>query len=454
MIGAGAIVLAAMYMLRLISAVLHEARGSTVGDEAMDLRPGELALVVPLVGRAARALAPGRPAISNHSFAGDAADEGGPGAVQVIDDAARRLVRDLDDPRRCSARRSSRCSARCSCRARARRAFAATVAGARLPRRHRHVDLALRRQRRRPPRDRGRLLPRPLDRARAGHPLRHRPRHGAPLGRAHPRLAPRRGSARRDDHVAEFFALLLASAAGMAFFVGAANLMALFLSLEWFSIALYVMCAIDYDLEGSLEAGLKYLIIGSFGSASLLFGSALVYGATNQIGFAEHRASGRRSTGSRGDALLVARARDDHRRARLQDVGRAVPHVDAGRLRGRADAGDRVHVGGDEGRGARPRVPRDATAFPQEQHLWTWAFAGIAVASLAIGNLAALVQRNVKRMLAYSSIAQAGFMLIGLSTGSALGARALMYYLIAVLGGGVRLVRGASPRASASSASR
>ena len=87
--------------------------------------------------------------------------------------------------------------------------------------------------------------------------------------------------ARRDDeHVSEYFALLLASAAGMAFFVGAANLMTLFLALEWFSIALYVMCAIDYDQEGSLEAGLKYLIVGSFGSAALLFGSALVYGAT------------------------------------------------------------------------------------------------------------------------------------------------------------------------------
>ena len=85
--------------------------------------------------------------------------------------------------------------------------------------------------------------------------------------------------------MAEFFALLLASAAGMAFFVGAANLMVLFLSLEWFSIALYVMCAIDYDLEGSLEAGLKYLIVGSFGAAALLFGSALVYGATGTISF-------------------------------------------------------------------------------------------------------------------------------------------------------------------------
>ena len=70
------------------------------------------------------------------------------------------------------------------------------------------------------------------------------------------------------------------------------------------------------------------------------------------------------------------------------------------------------------------------TAFPANQHLWGWAFAIIATISLAIGNFAALVQRNVKRILAYSAIAQAGFMLIGLSTGSALGGRALMYYLI------------------------
>jgi NADH-quinone oxidoreductase subunit N len=73
------------------------------------------------------------------------------------------------------------------------------------------------------------------------------------------------GAERVRQHESEFFALLLASAAGMTFFVGSANLMVMFLSLEWFSIALYVLCAIDYDLEGSLEAGLKYLVVGSFG---------------------------------------------------------------------------------------------------------------------------------------------------------------------------------------------
>ena len=82
------------------------------------------------------------------------------------------------------------------------------------------------------------------------------------------------------EHVAEYYALLAAAGAGMMFFVQASNLMTMFLGLEWFSIALYILCAIDIDLAGSLEAGLKYLIIGSVGAATLLFGSALVYGST------------------------------------------------------------------------------------------------------------------------------------------------------------------------------
>ena len=234
---------------------------------------------------------------------------------------------------------------------------------------------------------------------------------------------------RRDDHVAEFFALLLACIAGMAFFVGAANLMTLFLSLEWFSIALYVMCAIDYDRKGSLEAGLKYLIVGSFGSAGLLFGSALVYGATRRLGFEEiAHAVGQQSLS--GDALLVlglamivagigfkASAAPFH--MWTPDVYQGAPTPVTAFMSAATKVAALV-LG--------LRVLQ--TAFPQEAHLWTWALAGIAVASLAIGNLAALVQRDVKRMLAYSSISHAGFMLISVSVGTALGGRALVYYLV------------------------
>jgi NADH-quinone oxidoreductase subunit N len=234
---------------------------------------------------------------------------------------------------------------------------------------------------------------------------------------------------RRDDHVAEFFALLLASAGGMAFFIGAANLITLFLSLEWFSIALYIMCAIDYDLEGSLEAGLKYLVVGSFGAATLLFGSALVYGATGSVEFS-NIASTIGSQGLTGDAFVV--------------VGIALMVAGLGFKMSAAP----FHMWTpDVYEGAPTTVTAwmssatkvaallltfrvMTTAFPQNQHLWGWAFAIIATISLAIGNFAALVQKNVKRILAYSAIAQAGFMLIGLSTGTALGGRALMYYLI------------------------
>jgi NADH-quinone oxidoreductase subunit N len=235
--------------------------------------------------------------------------------------------------------------------------------------------------------------------------------------------------ARRDDHVAEFFALLLASAAGMAFFVGAANLMVLFLSLEWFSIALYVMCAIDYDLEGALEAGLKYLVVGSFGAATLLFGSALVYGATGKISF-DGIASAIGSQGLTGDtfvvvgiALIVAGLGFKMSAAPFHmwtpDVYEGAPTTVTAWMSSATKVAALLLAF---------RVM--TTAFPANQHLWGWAFAIIATISLAIGNFAALVQRNLKRILAYSAIAQAGFLLIGLSTGSALGGRALMYYLI------------------------
>jgi NADH-quinone oxidoreductase subunit N len=239
---------------------------------------------------------------------------------------------------------------------------------------------------------------------------------------------------RSDDHIAEFFALLLASAAGMAFFVGAGNLMVLFLALEWFSIALYVMCAIDYEAEGSLEAGLKYLVIGSFGSAVLLFGAALVYGAAGSISFIGIATSnGGTPTIQRmfesnsllvtGIALLIAGLGFKMSAAPFHmwtpDVYEGAPTPVTAWM----SAATKVAV-------FALAFRLMTTAFPQEKHLWSVAFAAIAVASLVIGNFAALVQTNVKRILAYSSVAQAGFMLIGLSAGSALGAKALMYYLI------------------------
>ena len=229
----------------------------------------------------------------------------------------------------------------------------------------------------------------------------------------------------REDHVAEYYALLAAAGGGMAFFVAANNLLTLFLALEWFSLCLYVLCAIDRDRLGGLEAALKYLVIGGFGSAVLLFGSALVYGATGALDF-----PGIAAAGAEHDTLLVfglamiiaglgfkASAAPFHMWTPDVYEGSPTPvtaFMSAATKTVALVAALRVLV----------------TAFPHDARLWTVAVAVIAVCSLVVGNFAALVQRTVKRMLAYSSISHAGFMLIGVAANSALGARALLYYLV------------------------
>jgi NADH-quinone oxidoreductase subunit N len=233
----------------------------------------------------------------------------------------------------------------------------------------------------------------------------------------------------RNGHDAEYYALLAAAGAGMAFFVTANNLMTIFLSLEWFSICLYVLCAIDVDLVGSLEAGLKYLVVGSFGSAVLLFGSALVYGATGQLGLDRIAATVSSQHLSR-DVLLLAglamiitglgfKSSSAPFHMWTPDVYEGAPTPVTAFMAAATKTVALVVA-----------LRILVTAFPQEAHLWTVTVAVIACVSLAVGNFAALVQRNVKRMLAYSSISHAGFMLIAVAAHNALGARALLYYLV------------------------
>ncbi len=229
----------------------------------------------------------------------------------------------------------------------------------------------------------------------------------------------------REDHVGEYYSLLAAAGAGMAFFVAANNLMTLFLALEWFSICLYILCAIDRNRLGGLEAALKYLVVGGFGSAVLLFGSALVYGSSGRLDF-----PGIAAAGAQHDALLVfglamivagfgfkASAAPFH--MWTPDVYEGAPTPVTAFMSAATKTVALVVA-----------LRILTTAFPANAHLWTVALAVIAVCSLVIGNFAALVQRTVKRMLAYSSISHAGFMLMAVAADSALGARALLYYLV------------------------
>jgi NADH-quinone oxidoreductase subunit N len=233
----------------------------------------------------------------------------------------------------------------------------------------------------------------------------------------------------RREHVGEYYALLASAGGGMAFLVQASNLMTLFLGLEWFSICLYILCAIEIDRVSSLEAGLKYLVVGGFGSAVLLFGSALVYGATGELEFAAI-AEAIREQNLVNDGLVLAglamliaglgfKASAAPFHMWTPDVYEGAPTPVTAFMSAATKAVALVLA---------MRVL--VTAFPAEEDLWTIAVAVIACISLAWGNIAALVQRNLKRMLAYSSVSHAGFMLIAVAANNELGGRALLYYLI------------------------
>jgi NADH-quinone oxidoreductase subunit N len=229
----------------------------------------------------------------------------------------------------------------------------------------------------------------------------------------------------RRSHVGEFYSLLAAATAGMVFFVSSGNLMTMFLALEWFSISLYVLCALDTHRRQSLEAGRKYLIVGSFGSGILLFGCALVYGATGELGFKAIQ----EATGAddplfvTGMAMILAGLAFKVSAAPFHmwtpDVYQGAPtNVTAFMAAATKVAGLVLML----------RIL--VTAFPEQAEIWSVAVAVLAVASLAIGNLAAIAQSDLKRLLAYSSVSHAGFLLIAIAADSTAGTEALLYYLI------------------------
>ena len=230
----------------------------------------------------------------------------------------------------------------------------------------------------------------------------------------------------------EFYALLLTSLAGMSLLVAAQNTVAVFVGLELLSIPLYVLCAAEVRREHSLEAGLKYLIVGSVGSATLLYGIAMLYGATGATDFgAIGAAIG--GNGLASDPLTLTGIA-------LCVVGLAFKASVAPFHQWTPD----VYEG----------APTPITAFMAvttkvaalgvflrffdvaligAQPSWAPALAVLATITIVVGNAGALGQSSLKRMLAYSSVAQAGYMLAGIVVSSKLGAQALVLYLIVYL---------------------
>jgi len=223
----------------------------------------------------------------------------------------------------------------------------------------------------------------------------------------------------------EYYALLAVAGAGMAFFVSAEDLMTLFLGLEWFSLCLYILVAVDRERETSLEAGLKYLIVGGFGSAVLLFGSALVYGATGELSFGAIA-----SAQTQDDAFLLAGLAMILAGLAFK-VSAAPFHMWTPDVYQGSPTSVTAFMSAATKTAAFVAMLRLlVTAFPEQSDVWTIAVAVLAAISLVWGNLAALAQRNLKRLLAYSSISHAGFMLMAVAANSEFGGEALLYYLV------------------------
>jgi NADH-quinone oxidoreductase subunit N len=230
----------------------------------------------------------------------------------------------------------------------------------------------------------------------------------------------------------EYYSLMLFSVMGMAVLVSAQNLVSLFLGFELLSIPLYILCASEYRREGSLESGLKYLVIGSVGSATLLYGLALVYGSTGSTQFSEIAAqihSGHLAHGVYGDPMFLAGLA-------LVMVGFAFKASVAPFHQWTPD----VYEG----------APTPITAFMATatkaaalgvlirffdvavigaHHKWAPALAAIAAITIIVGNVGALSQTSIKRILGYSSVGQAGYMLAGVVVGTKLGVDATVLYL-------------------------
>jgi NADH-quinone oxidoreductase subunit N len=232
------------------------------------------------------------------------------------------------------------------------------------------------------------------------------------------------------DRRGEFVSLLLISTSGMMLVGSAGDLITVFLGIEILSVSLYVLCALEVWREKSLESGLKYLIAGAVGAAILLYGMTLLFGATGTTNLSEI-GEALRGTSFTDEPLVIA--------AMALIVGGLAFKASAAPFHMWTPD---VYEGAPTTVTAFMATATKAAAFaaflrifsgvmPDLQADWSVAIGAIAVASLVVGNIAALVQSNMKRLLAYSSVAQAGYLLIGVATGTIQGAEATLYYLLA-----------------------
>ena len=242
-----------------------------------------------------------------------------------------------------------------------------------------------------------------------------------------------RAAAPRESAHGEFFSMLLFSIGGMSTLVAAQNTVTLFLGFEMLSIPLYVLCATEMRRTTSLESGLKYLVIGSVGSATLVYGLALLYGATGSTDFDAMARALAEGTDLQTDSLLLGGVA-------LVMVGLAFKASVAPFHQWTPD----VYEGAPTPITAFMAVATKAAAFGVLIRMfdvallpvtadWGPVLAGLATASIVIGNVGALGQSSLKRLLAWSSVAQAGYLLAGVVVATRVGLQATLFYLAVYL---------------------
>jgi NADH-quinone oxidoreductase subunit N len=222
----------------------------------------------------------------------------------------------------------------------------------------------------------------------------------------------------------EYSILVMLSTVGMMVLISAGDLIMLYLGLELMSLALYVVAASNRDNAKSTEAGLKYFVLGALSSGMLLYGASLIYGFTGTVSFAGIAAAAKE--GSIGIVFGLV-----FLLAGLCFKVSAVPfHMWTPDVYEGAPTPVTAFFA------SAPKVAAMAvftrvtlTAFPGITLQWQQIVVFVAIASMVLGSFAAIGQRNIKRLMAYSSIGHMGFALVGLAAGTAEGAQGVLVYV-------------------------
>jgi len=224
----------------------------------------------------------------------------------------------------------------------------------------------------------------------------------------------------------EFPVLVLLATTGMLMMISANDLIALYIGLELQSLSLYVVAAFDRRSARSSEAGLKYFVLGALSSGMLLYGASLIYGFTGSTLFTDIAAAVQPSGTNLGLIFgLVFLMTGFAFKISAVPFHMWTPDVYEG-----APTPVTAFFAAAPKLAAMALTVRTLfAAFPSVTHEWQQIVTFLAIASMALGSFAAIGQRNIKRLMAYSSIGHMGYALVGLAAGTAEGVQGVIVYL-------------------------